>query len=62
MTLWPRKTALRLGSSFGSAHSSGCHFVFCDGAVRLIAYRVNPTTYSYLGSRSDDEALDMAEF
>ena len=47
---------------FGSAHADGCHFVFCDGAVRLIAYRVNPTTYSYLGSRSDDEALDMAEF
>ena len=40
-------------SWFGSAaHSQGCHFVFCDGSVKLINYSINATTYLNLGSRN----------
>lgn len=37
---------------FGSAHSQGVHFVFCDGSVKLISYSINATIYQNLGSRN----------
>lgn len=39
--------------TFGSAHAQGCHFVFCDGSVRLISYQINFATYQSLGVRND---------
>lgn len=38
---------------FGSAHSSGCHFVFVDGSVALISYQVSPEVHRRLGNRKD---------
>jgi prepilin-type N-terminal cleavage/methylation domain-containing protein/prepilin-type processing-associated H-X9-DG protein len=37
---------------FGSAHSQGAHFVFCDGSVKMISYTIDPATYQNMGSRN----------
>jgi hypothetical protein len=47
---------------FGSAHTSGCGFVLCDGSVHRISFRINPTTFSYLGSRNDRQPTDASSF
>lgn len=44
---------------FGSAHSSVCNFVMCDGSVRNIAYDIDPETYVKLGGR--DEKLEQLD-
>ena len=38
---------------FGSPHSQGAHFVFCDGSVKLIPYNVDFPTYQSLAVRND---------
>jgi prepilin-type N-terminal cleavage/methylation domain-containing protein/prepilin-type processing-associated H-X9-DG protein len=38
---------------FGSPHSQGAHFVFCDGSVKMINYTVDPSTYQSLAVRND---------
>ena len=40
---------------FGSAHPSGCQMVNCDGSVVTIAYDVDPTAFSLMGSKDDGE-------
>lgn len=30
------------GSGYGSAHAAGCHFAYCDGAVKLVNYNQEP--------------------
>lgn len=47
--------------SFGSAHYSGCHFVFCDGAVHFVRYAIDPVVHSRLGSRADRQTTDLGE-
>jgi len=47
---------------FGSAHPSGCHFVFCDGSVKRISFSVDPATFNALGSRNGGETIDDADF
>jgi prepilin-type processing-associated H-X9-DG protein len=44
---------------FGSAHSSGCNFVFCDGSVRSVAYTVDAQVHQRLGSRSDGHVVSL---
>ena len=39
--------------SFGSAHPQGLHFVFCDGSVHLVSYKIDAATYTSLGVRND---------
>ncbi len=37
---------------FGSAHSAGLHFVFCDGHVQMLSYNTALPTYQCLGVRN----------
>jgi prepilin-type N-terminal cleavage/methylation domain-containing protein len=50
----------RAPTVFGSAHGAGCYFVFCDGAVRLIRYTVDPDVHARLGSRADRTSVDLS--
>jgi hypothetical protein len=45
--------------AFGSAHPSGCHFVFCDGAARIIRYSIDRETHRRLGNRKDKLPVDL---
>ncbi|MGH7135989.1 MAG: DUF1559 domain-containing protein [Pirellulales bacterium] len=47
---------------FGSAHPSGCNFVFCDGSVRRIDYGIDPKVHRRLSNRQDRLTIDDAEF
>lgn len=40
---------------FGSAHPSSSGFVFCDGSVRWIEYRINPYAFQPLGTRNQGD-------
>jgi hypothetical protein len=48
--------------SFGSAHLSGFHAAFCDGAVRMINYTINPLIHAYLSNRQDGHAIDAKQW
>jgi prepilin-type N-terminal cleavage/methylation domain-containing protein len=42
---------------FGSAHPTGCSFVFGDGSVHFIGYSVNAQTFVLLGCRNDGHPI-----
>jgi hypothetical protein len=44
-------------SSFGSAHTSICQFVFCDGSVKPVPLSVSLQTLTYLVTRNDGQVL-----
>ena len=48
--------------SFGSAHTSGCNFVFCDGSVHSISYSIDAETHRCLGNRQDGSPIDSNKF
>ncbi len=43
---------------FGSPHSTGVHFVFCDGHVQLVHFEIDPVVYANLGNRKDGSLID----
>lgn len=45
----PGVTGARL---FGSAHPAGANMLYCDGAVRLVSYQVDPEVFFETGRRS----------
>ena len=47
---------------FGSAHTSGCNFVFCDGSIHTISYSIDALAHSYLGARDDGYAVDSSKY
>ena len=50
---------------FGSAHPAGLHFVFCDGAVKLVSFQIDFATYQTLGTRNalgNGATLDESKF
>jgi prepilin-type processing-associated H-X9-DG protein/prepilin-type N-terminal cleavage/methylation domain-containing protein len=51
-----------LDPSFGSAHSNGANFAFCDGSVRSISYDTDPMTLWRLGNRRDGQPIDASAF
>jgi prepilin-type N-terminal cleavage/methylation domain-containing protein len=46
--------------TFGSAHPTGCSFIFCDGSVRLVRYEIDATLHQRLGNRADGKIIDDA--
>jgi len=46
--------------SFGSAHTNGVYFAFCDGSSRVLRYGIDPTLLGYLANRSDGAPIDDA--
>ncbi len=42
-----------LFAGFGSPHTQGVHFVFCDGSVKMENYQIDSTLFKSLGVRND---------
>lgn len=42
---------------FGSQHTGGAHFLFCDGSVKFISENIAIDTYGNLGDRADGKVL-----
>jgi prepilin-type N-terminal cleavage/methylation domain-containing protein len=51
----PESTVKWVFQIFGSAHTSGCQFVYLDGSTHMIAYDVDPPVFHTYGNRSDGE-------
>jgi prepilin-type processing-associated H-X9-DG protein len=49
-------------AGFGSSHRSGLNAVFADGAVRHIAFTIDPIIFSALGSRDGGEVVDGSAY
>jgi hypothetical protein len=47
---------------FGSHHSHGANFLFCNGSVRFVRESVNSTVYEHLGNRDDGEIISDDAF
>jgi prepilin-type N-terminal cleavage/methylation domain-containing protein/prepilin-type processing-associated H-X9-DG protein len=47
---------------FGSAHSTGCNFVMCDGSVHFISYSIDAEVHRRLGNRMDGLQVDEKVF
>ena len=56
------QTGVMTSDGFGSAHTSGCHFAFCDGRVKKIRFGIDAEAYRQLGNRSGRVAVDMKHF
>jgi prepilin-type N-terminal cleavage/methylation domain-containing protein/prepilin-type processing-associated H-X9-DG protein len=46
---------------FGSPHSNGANFTFCDGSVRTIKFSIDPQVHRNLGNRNDGEQVDAGK-
>jgi prepilin-type processing-associated H-X9-DG protein len=42
---------------FGSTHTNGCNFVFCDGSVHTINYSVSNDVHGRLCNRCDGKTI-----
>jgi prepilin-type N-terminal cleavage/methylation domain-containing protein len=51
-----------LWQRWGSAHATGCRFVFCDGSVHVISYSIDPTINNLLANRADGQPIDPTKY
>ena len=60
----PERDRLRLNDtySFGSAHTGGVNFVFCDGSVHTIAFDIDLDIHQALAHRADQTGLESGSF
>lgn len=49
----------RLVGGFGSSHSDGANFLFCDGAVRSVSRQTDQALYRRMGSRRDGGLVEL---
>lgn len=54
----PDPTNPLLVGGFGSRHSRGANFAFCDGSVRFLTDSIQRRAYQFLGHRADGELVD----
>lgn len=47
---------------FGSSHSGGCNFAFCDGSIHSISYSIAPAVHKSLGNRDDGAPTGSSEY
>ncbi len=47
---------------FGSRHSGGAQFVFCDGSVRFLSGSMDPAVLQTLANRADRKLVDYEQF
>ena len=46
---------------WGSIHSVGVNFVYCDGSVHDISFTIDPETHRRLSNRSDGLLIDQSK-
>jgi prepilin-type N-terminal cleavage/methylation domain-containing protein len=46
---------------FGGSHTSGANFVACDGAVKMLAFTIDPQTFSRLCAIKDQQPVSFAD-
>lgn len=55
----PANDSLEAPYSFGSAHGTGFHMVFCDGSVHFISYDIEKDIHKALASRDGQEVVSI---
>ena len=48
-----------MSPGFGSAHTQGGQFVFCDGSVKLLSFSISFATYQSLEVRNDGTVSEV---
>ena len=58
-TLKQDRVGLQDENIFGSVHSGGANFAFCDGSIRTINYNTDAQLFTNLVARSDGEIVEL---
>ena len=58
----PDSNGLVMDCRFGSAHPAGANFAFCDLAVRLQDFGMDPTVFLQLGNRKDGGPANEGDY
>jgi prepilin-type N-terminal cleavage/methylation domain-containing protein/prepilin-type processing-associated H-X9-DG protein len=47
---------------FGASHPGRFNVVFADGSVRSLSYSIDPVVFTYLGHKSDGQAINAGDY